>query len=274
MLRFIKDHIFEFLMIMVVAFLFTFTTLAWSWDHTVIMKPKAGSSYNVPLVEGQTSCIYVTDCVTALIPATAISDCDSPDPVETPPVDAPKAISELPVPRGAYGWTFGVLMDRSNWTVTADMSESLPEYQPGVVIDDDPNTKWHTPFKSGNTDKDKPHPHWLIIDLGEKHWVDGLVYTPRVYTTDLGINYKNGILKDYEVWVGNDLNAWGQVASGTLVYDDIPQIQVIDFLIPNQARYVKVVFLSDINASPYATAAEINITESLRDYTINAGGVN
>jgi hypothetical protein len=89
----------------------------------------------------------------------------------------------------------------------------------------------------------------------------------------MAINYRNGIITDYEVWVGDDLNAWGRVAKGTFTYDDIPQPQVIEFLIPNNARYVKLVALADMNGSPYATAAEVYITESLKDAVITGGGV-
>jgi hypothetical protein len=73
------------------------------------------------------------------------------------------------------------------------------------AIDGDPKTIWHTLFRP----KAKPHPHEIIIDLGQSMKVTGLSYLPR---QDQGVN---GVIQDIECTLSETANTWGE-AKGQL----------------------------------------------------------
>jgi hypothetical protein len=235
-----------------------------TYPHTIVKPNMAGMSVSIPVDANVWNCVYVT-----------VTDCREPDP-------APIAVNDIPTPRGAAGWTFGVLMPRDGWSVEVS-SEHATEDRVGM-LDGDPLTIW----RSGSAGHPETgiFPHWVIIDMKREGWVDGLIYTPRPYDPD--VTYcQNGTIEKYEVWVGNNYvpahldddenpvaanGAWVRVANGTLTYETPNQTQRIDFLIPNKARWVKLVALSGIKGTNIAAAAEIYITESVRDTVEITGG--
>lgn len=231
------------------------------WGHSVIMFPPPGATYCIPLTQGR-NCVYVTDCT-------------EPSPVLTPN-ELP--ISDIPTPRGVAGWTFGVLMDRDGWSVEVS-SEHATEDRAGM-LDGDPMTIWRS--GSAGHSETGVFPHTVIFDMKRESWVDGMIYTPRPY--DVSVSYsENGTIADYEIWISNNYapahldepanGTWGRVASGTFTYETHNQTQRVDFLIPNKARWIKLVAISDIKGTNIAAAGEIYITESLRDIEITGGAV-
>ena len=280
---------------MIVVFMVALLSTLWSikalaWDHAVIMKPHEGATYSVPipLTPGFPNCVYisVTDCKNAVL------DPDAPDipPTNTLTPPAPPVVSEIPSPIGAYGWSFYNPIDRTEWAAYADDEEPNggSNFKAMAAIDDDPVTQWHTTWSA---DVDPLLPHHIVIDMGTEHWVDSLIYSPRVYEPDKSWS-ANGNILNYEVWVSNNYTrtvaddgtvtengVWGRVASGTFPYDEPNQTNTAIFSVPNFVRYVKLVALtadgnSDINKLSFANAGDIKITESTKDIVITGGGVN
>ena len=111
------------------ALLLTLTTRAYAqspWGHTVIMFPPAGATFTVPLVPEARNCVYITDCTENIL--------------SKPPVEPPQAISETPSPRDAYGWSFNVPIDRTNWAVEVDDEEpngTAPQFKGIAAIDNE-----------------------------------------------------------------------------------------------------------------------------------------
>ena len=76
------------------------------------------------------------------------------------------------------------------------------------MFDGDRSSYWHTPWKNGIP----RHPHEIQIDLGAQQKFAGIRYLPAV------INNNNGMIRDYELFVSNDGQSWGDpVAKGFLV---------------------------------------------------------
>lgn len=113
------------------------------------------------------------------------------------------------------------------------------------AIDGNPTSFWHSRWST-----DVPsHPHWIALDMGSEHLLDGLGYLPR---QDGGAN---GNIKDYEIHVSRDGVDWGSAiakgsfAPGTgLARVDYPAVR---------ARYLKLVSLSAQNGAKFGGAAEI-----------------
>lgn len=70
-------------------------------------------------------------------------------------------------------------IDKSSWIATADTYEATGQLPnggpPHFVIDDDPNTYWHTVHSSHTT----PFPHWLAFDMGREVEVSVVELTSR-----------------------------------------------------------------------------------------------
>jgi len=92
----------------------------------------------------------------------------------------------------------GHRIERTKWKVAYVDSEELDRENGAAnhVIDDDPNSYWHTQWSLASPN----HPHHLILDLGEHETVTGFQYLPRAGKGDVG-----GRIKDYRVYVGDNL---------------------------------------------------------------------
>ena len=82
---------------------------------------------------------------------------------------------------------------RDGWTVVADSEES-GGYPAAYAIDGDPNTFWHTAWRTGGT----PLPHELRLDLGIERYLCGFSYLPRQDA------YLEGSVTRWEFYVGAD----------------------------------------------------------------------
>jgi beta-galactosidase len=86
----------------------------------------------------------------------------------------------------------GKLLPRNLWAIAyADSEENLSDDNAADnVLDGDVDTIWHTRYNGA----EPPHPHLIVIDLGEIKTIGGLRYTPR--PTD-----SPGRIKGYKVFV-------------------------------------------------------------------------
>ncbi|MDN5797962.1 MAG: beta-N-acetylglucosaminidase domain-containing protein, partial [Intrasporangium sp.] len=130
---------------------------------------------------------------------------------------------------------------------TADSEETTGEDAPvGNAIDGDTSTFWHTQWSGGSP----PPPHQITMDLGATRSVCAVRYLPRQDSA-------NGQIKDYEVYASADGTTWGApVATGFLAAGFgekwIPFAQT-------DARYVKLVALTEQHGNPWTTAAEVSV---------------
>ncbi|MPZ95115.1 MAG: DUF4091 domain-containing protein, partial [Propionibacteriales bacterium] len=113
------------------------------------------------------------------------------------------------------------------------------------LVDGDPVTLWHSKWFDGVAQP----PHEVVLDLGAERPVHALTYLPR-QTGGL-----NGGVKDYEVYVGNDPDSWGEpVATG--VFAGGRAEQRADFPAVS-GRYLRFVILSEQSGQPFASGAEL-----------------
>jgi len=141
-------------------------------------------------------------------------------------------------------WRQPTAMQKLGATITADNAH--PSHPPELAIDGDPSTLWHT-----NWEPMARPPHYLILDLKESVHLLGMTYLPRQDMT-------NGGIARYEIYVSADGKEWGKpVAAGTWPNDD--SLQTVRFSEPRDARFVKLLALSEVSGRPFASTAEIDI---------------
>jgi len=113
------------------------------------------------------------------------------------------------------------------------------------LIDGDPLTIWHSRW----FDEVAGPPHEVVLDLGRVRAVHAVTYLPRQTGT------MNGTVKDYEIYVGNDPETWGEaVAAGA--FDGGRDEKRVDFPV-TEGRYLRFVVLSEQAGQPFASGAEL-----------------
>lgn len=92
----------------------------------------------------------------------------------------------------------GQSLNHTGWRVVYADSEELERENGSAdnVIDDRPTTFWHTQWGVVAPN----HPHHLVLDLGRSQTFSGFSYTPRPGDGTVG-----GRIKDYRIYVGDDL---------------------------------------------------------------------
>jgi len=141
-------------------------------------------------------------------------------------------------------WNQPGALEKLGATITADNHH--PSHAPELAIDGDPSTIWHTSWEPM-----APPPHYLILDLKKPVRVAGLTYLPRQDMT-------NGRIAKYEIYVSTDGQSWGSpVASGTWPND--AAMKTVRFDQPHEARFIKLVALTEVNNQPYASVAELGV---------------
>jgi hypothetical protein len=129
---------------------------------------------------------------------------------------------------------------------TASASNHHPGYGPELAIDGNPATIWHT-----NWEPMAQPPHTLILDLKKPVRLRGLTYLPRQDMT-------NGRIARFEVYLSLDEKEWGQsVATGT--WANNATLKTVRFEKSQDARFVKLIALSEVRGQPFASAAEVDI---------------
>ena len=92
--------------------------------------------------------------------------------------------------------TDGKSLDRNDWQVIYADSEEIAAEPAGAanIMDEQPVTFWHSQYQDGNP----PHPHQVVIDLGDVKAFRRLRYLPR--------NGANpGKIKDYKIYAATTL---------------------------------------------------------------------
>ncbi len=140
-----------------------------------------------------------------------------------------------------------VQLPQNNWNLI--YVSSAEDDSPGEnAFDGDPNTIWHTEWRENKPE----HPHEIQIDLGEVYELDGFRYLPRQD------GFHHGRIKDYEFYVSNDTNNWGEsVSSGT--FADSATEKTVVFDSTAVGRYIRLVALNEVRGNHYTTVAEINV---------------
>jgi photosystem II stability/assembly factor-like uncharacterized protein len=148
-------------------------------------------------------------------------------------------------------------LSKKDWKVVGFNSEEVND--PGraaMAIDDNINTIWHTRWSTGND----PYPHFIYLDLGKKYKLFDFTYLPR---QDGG---ENGRVKDYELYLSDKLNDWGEViAKGSFENSAAPKVVKIPE--GKDGRYVHFRALSEVNGNAWASAAEFDFTGCYADIT-------
>ena len=136
---------------------------------------------------------------------------------------------------------------QTNISINSFDSQQLPNYPATAAIDGNASTFWT--YKFDPVSARTPHPHYLVLDLGDSYPVEGLKYLPR----QDGNLY--GTVTKYEIYVSDNLSSWGTaVSSGTFASD--ATLKEVSFA-AKTGRYVKFVSLAEAMGSVAAAAAEI-----------------
>ena len=142
----------------------------------------------------------------------------------------------------------GEILSRSNMSVIYfDSEEPKRDRYASYVLDGDINTFWHTQW----VDADPVYPHELWIDLGDEYVLTEFRYTARQWG-----NF-NGTVKDFELYVTNDTDDWGDAFHiGAL--NKTRDEQTVLFETPVQGRYFRFLCLSEVHGNPWTSCSEIN----------------
>jgi hypothetical protein len=116
-----------------------------------------------------------------------------------------------------------------------------------AAIDGDPNTCWHTQWRTATP----PHPHEIQIDLQRVVELKGFRYLPRQDMT-------NGRIARYEFFVSSDGKDWGAAAARGTFPNDNQQREVL-LKKPQAARFIRLVALSEVSGHPFASVAELDV---------------
>ena len=140
----------------------------------------------------------------------------------------------------------GIMLDNSDWTITAssDASHKNDGGKPSVLIDNDLNNYWHSSWAP-----DAPLPHWVLIDMKREYTILDVCVYKRSGNTDC---------KKVEVYTSVDGNSFTHV--GDINYDKtaVPQGMTLTLDKPSKGRYLKCV-ITESYRSPFVSLAEIKV---------------
>jgi hypothetical protein len=129
-------------------------------------------------------------------------------------------------------------------------SSEQPGFEAAHVLDNDPNTMWHTAWEGSA----RAFPHELVVELKAAMPLRGMTALPRQDGN------RNGWIKDYLVHVSLDGQSWNEpVAKGT--FDSGSELKTVLFARPVTARYIRLTVLSGHAAGPWASLAELELIE-------------
>lgn len=119
-----------------------------------------------------------------------------------------------------------------------------------LAIDGDETTFWHTPWSPITP----THPHEIVLKTAQAYEMTGLRYIARPGAS-------NGSIANFEIYLSTDGINWGSAMSaGTWAATVTPQ----DIYFGKQnAQYIKLKALSEVNGGAWASAAEICIFHSI-----------
>ena len=115
------------------------------------------------------------------------------------------------------------------------------------LTDGDGSTIWHTMYSVTLA----KYPHWVDFDAASEKNMKGFIYTPRM-------DSYNGYIKDYEIYVSQDGQEWGEpVFKGS--FERTGEAHKVMFDKPVKARYIRFRALSEQRGNDYASGAEFNL---------------
>lgn len=146
------------------------------------------------------------------------------------------------------------LSDRTGWTATADSFQ--PGHEPQNVLDDKPGTIWHTQWQPTNATL----PHHIIIDMKTSRSVHKVRYLTRQDFV------QHGNIAQHEIYLSNDgLNFGDAIVIGTY-QNEIEDLQIrTSLFMARNARFVKIVVLTEASGNQWASAAEIDVVSAPAD---------
>ncbi|MFY0628347.1 MAG: DUF5060 domain-containing protein [Reichenbachiella sp.] len=136
--------------------------------------------------------------------------------------------------------------NRSNWEVIYVDSEDGPGNR-DLAIDGDLNTFWHTEWQ----DAQPTLPHEIQIDMKKEYAINEVHYYHR--QDQWG---PNGAIGDYEIFISNSPNNWGEpAAKGSLDWpsdfaSNYKMLHTIGLSQTHVGRYLKLVALSEAQNNP------------------------
>ena len=152
-------------------------------------------------------------------------------------------------PSPEISYTF-VVVPTGNLSLHYVDSEDPDGYRAEYAFDGDPNTFWHTEWRTNNP----PPPHELQIDLGFVQDIRGFRYLPRQDAHD------NGNIGEYEFYVSLDGIQWGYpVAVGSFLNTKAEKEVLFS---PKSGRYVRLKALSEVLGSSATNIAELTILQA------------
>ena len=124
-------------------------------------------------------------------------------------------------------------------------------YEAENAIDGDATTMWHTAWGEGAPG----FPHELMIEFDAPRTLTVFTALPRQD------GLRNGWIKDYELRVSDDGQRWTEpVAKG--VFSNEAELKTVKFVAPARAKFIKLVALSGWASGPWASLAEIGVSEA------------
>lgn len=140
----------------------------------------------------------------------------------------------------------GVWVDAAKTGWIAQSTTFQPINDPQKAIDGNTGSIWHTPW-----DGTPGYPYEIVVDMIETQVIGAFTYQARN-------DNENGRIRGYELYVSNDGIEWGSpVASGEL--ENTSAVQEVKIPSKPEARYFKLLALSEVNNKNYASAAELGI---------------
>jgi PKD repeat protein len=150
--------------------------------------------------------------------------------------------------------TDSAVISQKGWKLQFVNSEESNGYAATQAFDGNPNTFWHTRFTVAPAKLPKP-PHQIQIYLGKARDIGGFEYLPRQDSNLVGT------IGTYQFYVSMDGKKWGKpVATGTFA-DSSAQKQV--FFATRQAKFIRLVSLSEADGYTDCSVAEINLLQGL-----------
>ncbi|MFS4417752.1 alpha-L-fucosidase [Maribacter sp. 2307ULW6-5] len=133
---------------------------------------------------------------------------------------------------------------KKDWKVVSVSSGNPEDSQ--KMLDEDANTFWATDNKRAGAQE-------VVIDLGQRHSLNGFTYVPNQE------RYPFGIVTDYVFEVSANGASWRRVAEGEFSNVVNSRLQQEVRFAATQARYIKLKTIKTAGDDPRATFAEIGV---------------
>lgn len=139
----------------------------------------------------------------------------------------------------------------TGWKIVAVDSQETNQADNSAdkAVDGDSSTFWHTRWN-----EDLKLPHFITVDMGKSHRIDGFTYLPRQDGNP------NGTVENYRFETSMDGTAWTtNIVSGTFAnIRNNPSLQQVTFA-PVNTRFFRFTALREVNESGWTSAAEISV---------------